>query len=189
MNQQTELKTIIDFHGIKLPVVIHDGMDYVPLRPISDMLNLVWNSAKRTAFDGDNATLYGTALLNLPKLAAYFDTSVEKTEVFIRLKSTSMYLARASTNMMKAKGNLSGAEYLLKMQEEWADALYQYETKGVAYKESAIKDLKSLIDAMHKLPIGKDKQRMQQLISATLDKMSIPSLDDKQQQLPLGAQA
>lgn len=159
-NQQTELKTIMDFHGIKLPVVTHDGIDYVPLKPICNLLNLDWKSAKKASFNGDNPVLYGTTTLLVPVITFEKEVNLPNSATFIKLKRVYGYLNGVSTNALRARGNISGAEYLLKLQEEWSEALYQYETTGAAFKDSAVKDLKALIDAMHKLPAGDNKQRL-----------------------------
>lgn len=186
-NQQTELKTIMDFHGIKLPVVTHDGIDYVPLKPISDMLCLTWKVTKHTVSGKNNADLYGTKELYPPSIASLWNPRVPQLEVFIELESTIIYLARLNLNHLEANGNEVGAAYIRKLHHEWKKALYQYETTGAAFKDSAVKDLKALIDAMHKLPAGDNKQRLQRLISSTIDRMGIPNIPDPQQQLTLGA--
>lgn len=51
-----------------------------------------------------------------------------------------MYIARISIGHVRGTGgNQSSAEYLLSLHEEWADALYDYETNGIAIKASFAK--------------------------------------------------
>lgn len=78
-------------------------------------------------------------------IASFCGDDVQKDTLFIRLRRVYMYLARISIGQVKSQGNLSAAEYLLSLQEEWADALHDYETNGIAIKTSHIKQESSKI--------------------------------------------
>ena len=52
--KNTTFKSVIAFHGILLTVVEHEGEDYIPLKPIVEMLGIQWKTARQTAFSGDN---------------------------------------------------------------------------------------------------------------------------------------
>lgn len=73
------------------------------------------------------------------KIAILCSDDAQKDTVFIRLRRVQMYIARISIGHIRAKGNMSSAEYLLALQEEWAEALHEYETNGFAVKTSHAK--------------------------------------------------
>ena len=190
-NQQTELKTIMDFHGIKLPVVTHDGIEYVPLRPIITLLDLDWRRAKSTAFNGDNAVLYGTKLLLPPVIALENEPRLTQEIAFIMLKRVFGYLCRINTNQMRVQGNVLGAEYLLKLQEEWADALYQYETTGIAIKQSksvAHRELSQLLRMRSQCKGTAEHNAISNMIKNCFIELGEQMPEDQQQSLSFGAQ-
>lgn len=78
-------------------------------------------------------------------IANFCSDDVQKDTLFIRLRRVQMYIARISIGHIRAKGNLSSAEYVLALHEEWADALHDYETNGIAIKTSHIKQESSKI--------------------------------------------
>lgn len=133
----TKFKTVIQFHGILLTVVSYGGEDYIPLKPIIEMLGTQWKTARETAFSGDNRELYGTCELNEPIFNSFSTLKGAKKAVFILLEAGEMYLARVNTSRLKANGNKSSAEYLLTLQKEWRKALHDYETHGFAAKPSS----------------------------------------------------
>jgi hypothetical protein len=135
--------------------------DYVSLRPLVDQIGLDWRTQKKGLLDDDAVLFYGTLLLDdgkivqppckynlknglLPshdseegqKIGIFCTEDAQKDTVFIRLRRVQIYLARISIGHIKAKGNQSSAEYLLSLHEEWADALHEYETQGVAIKRN-----------------------------------------------------
>jgi hypothetical protein len=133
---QAKFKTVVQFHGILLTVVSYDDKDYIPLKPVVEMLGTQWKTARETAFSGDNRELYGTCELNEPIFNSFSTLKGAKKSVFILLEAAEMYLARVNTSRLKANGNKSSAEYLLNLQKEWRKALHDYETNGFAAKPS-----------------------------------------------------
>jgi len=84
------------------------------------------------------------------KIATFCTENEQKDTVFVQLKRVYMYLARISLGHVKGTGgNESSGQYLLSLQEEWAHALYDYETTGIAIKTTHAKmksdDLKNLV--------------------------------------------
>lgn len=134
----TTAKALFRFHGLNLLVVEFDGAEYVQAKPISDLLGMLWKSTKRSLFSGDNALLYGTKELRDPSINDAGTTGGTKISVYLELKQVFMFLARTSTNNLRAKGNLDGANYLLALQREWGNALYSYEMNGAAYKKTKL---------------------------------------------------
>ncbi len=128
--------SVINFHGLTLPVIEADGREYLYAKPLSDLARIDWRSAKKTLQETENAVLYGSQWLNHPVFAAEGGTSTPTREgLYIRLDRARMYLARINTKMMKGKGSIEAAEALLQLQIEWAEALHLYETTGEARKD------------------------------------------------------
>lgn len=78
------------------------------------------------------------------------DTPAIKSHLCIRLDRVHLYLARMSTANMKAKGNISAANWLLKLQQEWAEVLHRYEAGEMVHKGKIQKDLIALVNAQAK---------------------------------------
>lgn len=133
---QITVNGLFQFHGLYLTVLEHHGVEYIPVKPISDLLEMLWKSTKRSLLSGDNPQLYGTTELEEPVFNELRTTSGTKKAVCIKLKQVYMFLARTNTNQLRTKGNVSGADYLLTLQKEWGEALYHYETHGAAYKKA-----------------------------------------------------
>ena len=144
--QESKFKTILSFHGILLTVVEHKGIDYIPLKPIVEMLGTQWKTAREKAFFGDNCELYGTCELNEPVFNSFNTPRGTKKTVFILLESGETYLMRTNTNQVRRHGNPMTADYLLKLQKEWRKALHDYETLGFAVKPNL-----TSIDAIAKI--------------------------------------
>jgi len=130
---------IINFHGLTLWVISYEDIEYICAKPLADLAGIDWRSAKKTLFDEDNAVLYGSKWLKHPVFASQGGASTPRDEgLYVRLDRSRMYLARIKTNQMKAQGKVEAAEALLNLQIEWAEALHDYETQGIAVKSSKI---------------------------------------------------
>lgn len=131
-----QVSGLIRFHGLLLWVLEHDGADYVQAKPLADLAGIDWRRAKSTLQDADNAVLSAVKWLQPPVFAseAGLKTPAPKPVLCLRLDRARMYLARIQTSRMRANGNITGADLLLALQEEWAQALHDYETHGVAIK-------------------------------------------------------
>tara|TARA_R110002020_G_scaffold474773_2_gene707339 strand:- start:4036 stop:4695 length:660 start_codon:yes stop_codon:yes gene_type:complete len=181
---------MIKFHGIGLFIYSTGNQKYIPIRPITDLVGTDWRTARKSLISGDNADLFGTTTLLVPKIdnsgglmleiegvSTPLDNplSTEDTQknelidiLCIRLDRVHMYLARINTSRLRANGNTTSADYLLKLQHEWADALHDYETNGIAVNKTIFdntKQLKVLVDIYSKLT---DKQQ-KLIISKQID--------------------
>lgn len=172
---QTKVENIINFHGIVLWVIRHEGVEYVAAKPLSDLAKVDWRSAKRTFQHDENVILYGTKWLTPPDFAGQGGTSTpsndEKT-LYIRLDRATLYLARISTRNMAAKGATEAAERLLALQVEWAEALHQYETIGVARKKDVRESRNQLVGLIKVRALANDPAEKKALTSLIYTVMS-----------------
>lgn len=171
-DQTVTFKTIIPFHGMLLTVVTHENKDYIPLKPIVEMLGTRWDSARKKVFSGDNNEIYSTRELILPEFNVLEALKGSKKMVHILLESAETYLMKTDTNRIRANGNHSAADYLLNLQKEWRKALHDYETKGYAIKSRNVEK----INAIAKLDKIKDpnlRSILAQALNADFD-LDIP---------------
>lgn len=201
----------IRFHSLTLLVVEADAIQYVPVKPIIDLLGLDWRNQRTVIQAGDNAVLYGTRRLISPVFNAVsgglktppapsgdlaedgLDTENlsqigdRHTDLCIRLDRAHMFLARVNTSRVRSNGNVDAANYLLDLQVEWAEALHSYQLHGVAVKEGSMAERKSLGDLMKNRVLAgpREKPAFDRMIAASLNDLGYPIEEDAQQQLPL----
>jgi len=143
---ETKAVQIIDFHGMSIVVVENGGIKYMAAKPLVELAAVQWKRARNTLFSDDNATLYGTKELTTPVFDDFRTPRDTKKAVYIRLDRSTLFLARVNTAQMRANGKEEAADALLKLQIEWAEALHNYETNGVAVKvQQRDKDMFGLI--------------------------------------------
>jgi hypothetical protein len=187
-NLQTQAVNFIRFHGLTLLVVEHEGVEYVPLKPLSDLAGIDWRNTKRAAFEPDNVTLLGVRSLNPPVFAAPGgDITPTPEAIYIRLDRARMYLARINTARMRAHGKEEAAELLLQLQVEWAEALHAYESHGIAVKKGkrdARAELVALIKARGTTPTQPERVALSNLIAEALAELGQELPADPQITLP-----
>jgi len=118
----------ITYAGLSLQVIKHEGRDYVPLKPISDLFGLRWDrqreklvkSAYLRRFLGFCTPVYGGA------------SCQKQEENCILLSRVAAFLMSLSPGQIRSHGNVDGADFLEEKINEWADALHDYEELGVA---------------------------------------------------------
>lgn len=130
---------LINFHGLTLWVIEHEGAEYIYAKPLTDLAGIDWRRAKKTIQSDDNAILYGSRWLTPPVFVAERELKLPSQQVLcIRLDRAQMYLARINTGRMRENGAHEAAELLLKLQVEWASVLHCYETKGEAERSTRV---------------------------------------------------
>lgn len=88
--------------------------------------------------------------------------------VCIRFDRVAMYLARVNTSRLRSNGNVSSADYLLALQQEWADALHSYETYGIAVKKN-IEDNMKYVNLLANTLAKLTDQQQRYIISKKID--------------------
>lgn len=189
----TKPLNFIHFHGLNLLAVEHQGVAYIPAKPLCDLANMDWKRANDTIQSSDNAILYGAKRLKPPQIDGLRGHKPPKESVlYIRLDRSRMFLARVSTERMRANGNHLGADQILELQLEWAEALHRYETEGMAFKTSRIsslKDLNALIRSRSVVNDPSEHAALTGLIRQQLIALGIPaeSLESPQKGFEFGA--
>lgn len=146
MNEvNAQYQTVIPFHGLLLSVISHENKDYIPLRPIVEMLGTQWKTAREKAFFGDNLELFGTLELEEPIFNAFRTPRGTKKSVHILLESGETYLMKTNSNQIRNNGNATTADYLLALQKEWRTALHNYEKYGYAVKPVQMDKINALV--------------------------------------------
>lgn len=152
------IKPTLVILGVEIRTIEINGIAYVSARGTTEVFNLDWRTQKRQLKDNDNIILYGVIDISTPEFADYRDSrvtitgknGVENTDfasldsrkagkhadredvIFIRMDRAMMFIAQVSTANMRAKGNHEGADALLAKRIEFAQALHDYETLGIA---------------------------------------------------------
>ena len=190
-NRKTKPVNFINFHGLTLLVVEHQGIDYIEAKPLCDLSGIDWRGARRALQEGDNAVLYGVQRLIPPQIAGVGGLkSPEDGVLYLRLDRARMYLARISTDRMRANGNTEGAEKVLALQTEWAQVLHRYEAHGVAIKagrSSLLRDLIGLAKVRDGMADPRERKAFTHLLHEEMRALGLPldTLDSPQGSLPL----
>lgn len=121
----------IEYAGLTLPVVKNEeGIELVPLKPVSDIFGLDWKNQYRKVTDEWPARYLGVCM------GVIAHAGDQKREmVCIRLDRVAAYLMTINPDRVRAAGNTTGADFLEARLNEWADALHDYETLGTAVNE------------------------------------------------------
>lgn len=119
----------IEYAGITLTVGKNAaGADVTPLKPIADLFGLNWETQRMKVTE---AAYYREYLGICTRLMGGADRQ-KRERTCIRIDRVAAYLMTLNPERIKANGNEDGAAYLMRKQEEWADALHDYESLGVA---------------------------------------------------------
>lgn len=158
--------SFIRFHGLTMLVVENGGVRYAPAKPLSDLFGLAWRKTRETIQEGDNPEIYGTRQLVPLNFDVLPDLKVsptpaspeadggEETEIgssravfYIRLDAVYLFMARINTSRVRVNGNVSTADFLLELQKEWRQVLYEYETNGFVVKKTHKDELLRMLKA------------------------------------------
>lgn len=184
---------IINFHGLTLWVVDHEGAEYIPARALVNLAGIDWKTARKGLFSGDGPKLFGTIELINPVFNDDPGAYAPKKQAYIRLDRGRMYLARVNTNRMRVNDNEDAADRLLALQIEWAEALHSYETTGVAIKNTRLdtrrkeeQNLAALIKTRTATANAQEKAALTAMIRDKLTELGYPPEDAEESQMSLG---
>jgi hypothetical protein len=148
----SKIRFTIEYAGLQLQLAKNDsGDDITPLKPISDLFGLGWErQRKKVAEEPEFKAFYGTCTVPM-----YGAGGQKRDETCILLQRVAGFLMGLSPSKIRAAGNVDGAEFLRKKQEEWADALHDYEQLGVAVNLNHAKQIEAM---------NKNRMRLAQLL-------------------------
>lgn len=159
----------IMYAGLQLPVLKNEqGQDVTPLKPISDLFGLKWEEQRKKVTGSEYLSRFlGVCTLTswgagsqkqadiTPHVGGAGAQKAQKTDTCtpdirgaggqiraqtcILVSRVAAFLMSINPEKVKAIGNRSGAKFLEEKQEEWADALHDYEEIGVAVNVNHIK--------------------------------------------------
>lgn len=179
----TKINGIFHFHGLNLPIWTQDKQDFVPLKPITDLIGIQWQRAKKSLESEYKTQFYQFCLIVPPPIAGLGILKYKETACIL-LKKVHFYLAQINPERIQANGNIEAAQFLTQLHDEWAQALHDYESYGAAFKSNHQSNLKELL-IMRKNAVGTEKQRLTFLIEQQLDEMGCPEIPEPQQNLPI----
>lgn len=148
----------IQYAGLTLPIVQNDqGADCVPLKPLCDLFGLKWERQRLKVSEPFYKRHLGICVLKAlaatPHKGGAYGTCTPDTEgsddtctplmggageqvrdhTCIRIDRVAAFLMTINPDRVRAAGNTSGADFLEAKLTEWADALHDYESFGVAH--------------------------------------------------------
>lgn len=149
------IKPTLIILGKEIRTIEIDGVAYVSARGTTDVFSLNWAKQKRQLEDKDSIILYGVIDISALEFADYRDPRVTITgknrgenaditsissgyradrddSIFLRMDRAMMFIAQVSVANMRANGNHEGADAILAKRIEFAQALHDYETIGIA---------------------------------------------------------
>lgn len=126
----------IQYAGLTLPVVKNEvGADFVPLKPVCDVFDLKWETQRMKVSEPFYKKYLGICVLKAWVATPHKGGALGEfqDQTCIRLDRVSAFMMTISPDRVRAGGNTSGADFLEAKLSEWADALHDYETFGVAH--------------------------------------------------------
>jgi hypothetical protein len=138
----SKISFTIEYAGLQLQIIKNEqGKDVTPLKPIADLFGLDWETQRQKVSNSAYyAKFYGTCT------GSCLGSDGQKREqTCILLSRVAAYLQSLNPEMIRAKGNENGADFLEAKQTEWADALHDYEDLGVAVNLNHIKTQEILL--------------------------------------------
>lgn len=112
----------LNFSGVLLPIVdSEDGHDRVPLKPISDVIGVDWDTQRKKVQDGYLSRRLGICT------QSFLWAGQEREMVSIRVDRVAAYLMSINPDAVRGKGNTSAADWLEQKHQEWDDLIHAYE--------------------------------------------------------------
>lgn len=176
---KNKITLIINYAGLQLPVVKNDaGEDVTPLKPISDLFGLVWEGQRQKVAAGG----WMTRNLGVCTITSW-GAGQAREQTCIRVSRVAAYLMSLNPDMVRAKGNSDGADFLEQKITEWADALHDYEQLGEAINLNHIKHQESLrrqraafaqmIGVKNRTPADNDRVALSQVIGQMAGELGV----------------
>ncbi|MPV86886.1 hypothetical protein [Ostreibacterium oceani] len=173
---------LFEFHGLILPVLFDGQSKYIPIKPIADLVGLDWRSAKKTISNGYKSEFFQYKAMKA-SLPSGLGGDITPLIPCILLEKVHFYIAQINPDRISANGNIEAAQRLILLHNEWAAALYEFETQGFAIKKDKLSALKELM-RLRNLATGHEVAKLTEMIKAELQGVTVET-DSAQQHLPL----
>lgn len=120
----------LTFGGVVLPIVEgEDGFQRVPLKPICDVIGILWENQRAKVQGGYLSRRLG---VTTPLMGGGVPM------VCIRVDRVASFLSTINPDRVRANGNEDSADWLEAKHQEWDNVLHQYElAKGDMFREKA----------------------------------------------------
>ncbi|MGV6473563.1 phage antirepressor N-terminal domain-containing protein [Azotobacter vinelandii] len=119
----------IEYAGLQLQVAKNEqGEAVTPLKPISDLFGLRWEQQREKVTGSEHLRRF----LGVCTLTLWGAGDQKREQTCILLSRVAAFLMSINPDLVRAKGNSSGADFLEQKLTEWADALHDYEELGMA---------------------------------------------------------
>lgn len=129
----SKISLTIEYAGMQLQIAKNEaGEEVTPLKPISDLFGLRWETQRRKVTESNFYREY----LGVCTLSRGGADGQIREQNHILLSRVAAYMMTISPAMVSAKGNVSGSAFLEAKLNEWADALHDYEALGVAINKN-----------------------------------------------------
>lgn len=171
----------IQYAGLTLQIAKNDqGEEVTPLKPITDLFGLKWETQRRKFTD----SAYLTKRLGICLTLMGGADGQNREQTCILLSRVSAFLMSINPERVSANGNNDGAEFLIAKQEEWDDALHDYEELGLAINLNHAKtqevlrrhrmSFAQLIAIKSKTPDEVDRRALGSLIEKMAGELGLP---------------
>ena len=144
----------ITYAGMTLAIAKNErGQEVTPLKPIADLFGLQWERQRKKVSEG----AYYPRFLGTCTVLMHGADGQKRVQTCILLSRVAYYLSGLNPERVHANGNVDGADFLIAKQEEWADALHDYEQLGVAINLNHQRTKLALVNAATRLVSARSK--------------------------------
>lgn len=126
----------LNFSGVLLPIVDgEDGFQRVPLKPICDVVGILWERQRIKVQSGYLARRLGICTILMG------GAGQDREQVAIRIDRVASFLSTINPDRVRANGNIDSADWLEAKHQEWDDVLHEYEmAKGDMFREKSARN-------------------------------------------------
>lgn len=111
----------IEYGGLTLPVVKNEqGVDVVPLKPISDLFGLQWMAQYKKVRRNWRSGFLGVCVADV------FDGFQVRSMLCLRVDRVEFYILSINPKRVRSAGNATGADFIQEKHEEWASSFRVY---------------------------------------------------------------
>lgn len=183
MKSRDMVQVQLKFAGVLLPVSQNEqGKDVVPLKPISDVIGLDWET-QRKRVNGDYLRKRLGTCTGLKHGAGMGHVAEQQREMTcIRLDRVAAWLNGINPERVRVNGNESAADFLERKHEEWDDILHTYEQGGFGIfsgkvngrKGPTVRDFLSVLKAKRLAESEAERECLNRLAMNLADELGAP---------------